>query len=58
MAKKKTKTHSHSEVLNSPARSRSNQKASVIDIPVDEDFMVPEGPNESLLPKMVEMLAS
>ena len=56
MAKKKTKTHSHSEVLNSPARGRLKQKANVIDIPVDEDFMVPEGPNESLLPKMVEML--
>ena len=56
MAKKKTKTHSHSEVLNSPAKGRLNQKANVIDIPLDEDFMVPEGPNESLLPKMVEML--
>jgi RNA polymerase sigma-32 factor len=56
MAKKKTKTHSHSEVLNSPARGRLKQKANVIDIPLDEDFMVPEGPNESLLPKMVEML--
>lgn len=59
MAKKTTKNHITPEIMG-PAKKKlpESKKSNVIDVDIDseEDFLMPEPPGESLLPKMAEML--
>lgn len=61
MAKKITKNHITPEIVGRvPKKQPETKKSDVIEVDVDqdsdEDFLVPESPGESLLPKMVESL--
>lgn len=57
MSKKANKTEITPEILGPLKKSeKSKKKEDVIEVNSDEEFLVPEEPNESLLPKMVESL--
>jgi RNA polymerase sigma-32 factor len=61
MAKKISKNHITPEIVGrAPKKQPEMKKSDVIEVDVDsesdEDFLVPESPGESLLPKMVESL--
>lgn len=57
MPKKTPKSEVAPEILGPVKKTDlAKKKEEVIEVNTDEDFMVPEEPNESLLPKMVESL--
>ena len=57
MSKKSSKREVTPEILGPLKKSeKAKKKEDVIEVHSDEEFLVPEEPNESLLPKMVESL--
>jgi RNA polymerase sigma-32 factor len=59
MPKKITKPNITAELVDDPKKVKAAKKdKDVIEVTIDadEDFLVPEGPNESLVPKMIESL--